>query len=118
MPGPSSQLSVAARVALLRAAFGAQVNDVDLAPLAASSVEWEAAPGERLMTKGAVASQGFVVIEGSATLDIEQQAIARLGPGSWIWCSEQGDPMAAEPDCVYMPPAWVGRAAGEVSDAR
>jgi hypothetical protein len=94
------------RAAALRAAFGDALEERNLASLAATLGEWQALPGEALVTTGHSARQGFVVVSGAVTVLVDGRAVARLGPGSYVWADD--DVNSRRPaDVIADTPTWV-----------
>lgn len=92
------------RIEALRAALGDAVPAGELADLATAVDEWQAQTGEALVAEGHQAPQGFVVVEGAATVWVGGEPVARLGPGSLV-LGDAGRPSPASvvADC----PMWV-----------
>jgi len=73
------------RIEALRVALGDVLAAGELEQLAGAVDDWQAHAGEALVAEGHQAPQGFVVMEGTATVWVGSDPVARLGPGSWVW---------------------------------
>ena len=89
----------------VRRAVGDAFGERELRELAATGSTWEAGPGELLVDEGHVATQGYIVLRGSATVCVGAEPVARLGPGSLIWAGADWGVMPAR--VVAEEPMWL-----------
>ena len=81
---PSNRSSRAKLDLLRRVPAFAGCNDKELAEAARHVDEWAVAAGTALTREGAVGHEAFVIIDGTADVLINGEAVAELGPGQFV----------------------------------
>jgi CRP-like cAMP-binding protein len=79
----------------VRQAVGIVLSDAEVHRIAATAAAWEADDGELLIEEGQAASQGYIVVRGTAAVVVRGAKVARLGPGSLVWADADRAAMPA-----------------------
>jgi CRP-like cAMP-binding protein len=106
MPQSARPSVIAVRAAALRTTFADTLDERAAQRMAANLSEWQAQPGEALVSAGHTSRQGFLIVSGAASVYVDGQPVARLGPGSYIWADD--DHLTSRPtDVIADIATWV-----------